>query len=198
MDVQTLYTLINKPVMFGSRNGLKNKGTILKVNAKRCRIRQDDERGKHPKGTIWNVPHNLIYQMDANGNALVPPAPVLATRTGYVPTGFSAPPHPWPPVPPTPKVPITDFWIMDNQHELIILGNIYGQLSPENLCGDGEIPRYMVNQKRAELERKLRACFVLMGREIDETEAYDCEQRMEKLIAAGKDYCLFYTWLLTS
>lgn len=164
MDRANLLTLVGKQILFGRLHGEKTLGTILKVNVNKCKVRQDDVRGNvgRPIGTIWTVPFELIYAKDASGNATVPPpAPVV-------------------------KKPITDFWIMDNRHELHILDGIYGSLSPENLTGDGEIPMWRVRQKRAELDRKLRACFVLLEREIDEMECYNCIDRMKKLEAEGK------------
>jgi hypothetical protein len=164
MDRATLLTFQNKQILFGRPHGEKTLGTIVKVNVNKCKVRQDDMRGNagRPIGTIWNVPFELIYIRDANGNATVPPpAPVV-------------------------KKPITDFWIMDHKHELNILDGIYGCLSPENLTCDGENPLWRVRQLRAELERKLRACFVLLEREVDEMECGDCMERMKKLEAEGK------------
>jgi hypothetical protein len=168
MDRVTLMGLINKQILFGRPHGEKTLGTILKVNVNKCKVRQDDLRGNagRPIGTTWTVPFELIYARDANGNATVPPpAPVV-------------------------KKPITDFWIMDNKHELIILGEIYGALSPENISADGERPLWQVRQLRAEYERKLRACFVLLDRELDEIELMDCEERMKALEASGKTNAL--------
>lgn len=163
MDRGTCHLHINKQILFGRLHGEKTLGTILKVNINKCKVRQDDIRGSNrPIGTIWNVPCEMIYARDASGDAAVPPpAPVV-------------------------KKPITDFWIMDNRHELHILNGIYGHLSPENLCADGERPMWQVRQLKAELDKKLRACFVLLEREIDEMECYSCMERMKKLEAEGK------------
>ena len=164
MDRASLLALQGKQILFGRPNGEKTLGTILKVNINKCNVRQDDMRGNagRPIGTIWRVPFEMIYARDASGNATVPPpAPVE-------------------------KKPITDFWIMDNKHELHILNGIYGHLSPENLTCDGEASMAWVRKRRADLDRKLRACFVLLEREIDETECYQCIDRMKALEAAGK------------
>jgi len=50
--------------------------------------------------------------------------------------------------------------------------DVYGGLSPENLCCDGELPRYLVVKKERELNRELKGLFVELGREVDETSAY--------------------------
>lgn len=164
MDRGTLLTLIGKQILFGRLHGEKTLGTILKVNINKCKVRQDDLRGNvgRPIGTSWTVPFELIYLKDASGQPVVPPpAPVV-------------------------KKPITDFWIMDNQNELEILDGIYGMLSPENLTADGENPMWRVRQLRAELDRKLRACFVLLERDVSEDECIECMERMKVLKAAGK------------
>ena len=164
MDRASLLALQGKQILFGRPNGEKTLGTIMKVNINKCNVRQDDMRGNagRPIGTIWRVPFEMIYARDAGGDAVVPPpAPVE-------------------------KKPITDFWIMEHKHELRILNRIYGNLSPENLTCDGEAPMWRVRQVKAELDRKLRAVFVLIGQELDEVEAYKLIDRLTELEKQGK------------
>ena len=50
-------------VFFGRPNGEKTLGTIVKVNRKKCKVRQEESRGfykNHPVGTVWVVPFSLI------------------------------------------------------------------------------------------------------------------------------------------
>lgn len=49
---------------------------------------------------------------------------------------------------------------------------VYGQLSPENLSCDGELPRRLVQRRYADLQRQLRALETEMGRKVTEGEAY--------------------------
>lgn len=49
----------------------------------------------------------------------------------------------------------------------------YIGLSPENLSGDGELPRSSVQRKYRELQLELRALTKEFGRFVTETEAYD-------------------------
>jgi len=54
---------VGDPVVFGRGQGEKTRGTIVKVNRKTCKVRQDEARGtmkSHPIGTTWTVPHRLI------------------------------------------------------------------------------------------------------------------------------------------
>jgi hypothetical protein len=66
--------------------------------------------------------------------------------------------------------------------ELMILDSIFGQLSPENLCGDGEIPRWRVNEKRKQLDRELNAVYVLLGQVIDESQHYEIMEKFNSEI----------------
>ncbi len=49
---------------------------------------------------------------------------------------------------------------------------VYCQLSPENLTCDGELPKYLVQQKYSKLNRELKNLFKELGREVSEEEAY--------------------------
>jgi len=51
----------------------------------------------------------------------------------------------------------------------------YAQLSPENLTGDGELPRSTVDAKARALNADLRRLFKELGREVTEEEAYKDE-----------------------
>ncbi len=54
-------------VYFGRPNGEKTKGTVVKVNRTRCKIRQEEQRGMyrdHSIGTVWTVPFSLIWPED--------------------------------------------------------------------------------------------------------------------------------------
>ena len=54
------------------------------------------------------------------------------------------------------------------------ISNTYAELSPENLTCDGELSPAKVQQKRARLERKLKALFKEAGeKHITEMEAYN-------------------------
>jgi hypothetical protein len=48
----------------------------------------------------------------------------------------------------------------------------YCSLSPENLTGDGEYPRHIVERRRTEYNQKLLALLNEIGRHVSEDEAY--------------------------
>lgn len=50
---------VGQQVRFGRRNGEKTLGTVVKVNPRRLKIRQDESRGGHPVGTLWTVTASL-------------------------------------------------------------------------------------------------------------------------------------------
>lgn len=52
------------------------------------------------------------------------------------------------------------------------IGNVYCELSPENLTHDGELPDYLVDREERRLTKKLQGLFVELGREIDEEQAW--------------------------
>lgn len=52
-----------------------------------------------------------------------------------------------------------------------ILG-LYGDMSPENLTCDGELPLSQVRAKLGRIRRDLEGLFVELGRRVSETEAY--------------------------
>lgn len=50
-------------VIFGRRRGEQTRGTVIKVNRTRIKIRQDESRGTmrdYPVGTIWTVAWGLV------------------------------------------------------------------------------------------------------------------------------------------
>lgn len=52
------------------------------------------------------------------------------------------------------------------------IGDVYCELSPENLTHDGELPDSVVAREERRLTKKLQALFAELGREIDEEQAW--------------------------
>jgi len=174
MDLKT-----GQQVIFGVEYGAKTKGTIMKINRVRCKIRQDEVRNSRPVGTIWSVPFELITTLDGkfvdqNGN--------LSDSNPH--TTFT-------PVNKSPSEMPSDWWIKSHTNELRILMGIYNRLSPENLCCDGEASLTHIRKTKADCERKLKACFILMGREIDEDICFKCiESLAEKNGKSIAQFCM--------
>jgi len=67
---------IGQKVMFGRTSGEKTLGTIVGINGKSVKVRQDEARGGRPVGTEWRVAPSFIYPL--NGVAAAPaPAPTV-------------------------------------------------------------------------------------------------------------------------
>lgn len=156
MDRNQCYAMIGKPVRFGRTYGEQTKGTIVKVNPSRCKVRQDEDRQGRRIGTLWNVPFALIHPADGS----VLPAPAEPKVVPFV---------------------VNDFWVRQNGHALHILDGIFAGLSPENLTCDGEASRAHVQHRLAQLNREKQAVYVLLGRELSEEDCYLACTRLEEL-----------------
>ena len=130
------------PVYFGRPNGEKTKGEVVKVNPLSYRVKQMEDRGGHPVGTVWTVPKALCYERKG------------APGEGEV----SAPATPGP--------------ARADVDILLDISDAYSRLSPENLAADGERPRYQQRRLGTQLRRKLAALFTELGRRVDEDEAF--------------------------
>jgi hypothetical protein len=154
-------------VYFGRGFGEKTLGEVIKVNRVKVKVRQLESRGtykSHPVGTVWTVPVSLLTKADAGSVASAPrvmPVEVQnrlrdnQDRDFAFMRGNEAP---------KPKRPDADI--------LAEILSIYCNLSPENLHCDGEISRSAAARKGAALNRRLRECFVELGRRVSEGEAF--------------------------
>lgn len=95
---------INDPVIFGRTNGERTRGTVVKVNQKTAKVRQDEHRGTqkdHKIGSLWTVPFSLLT-FDKERKDIKPDdrlMPESSTRKRM----FGAREVPPPPLPPVPK-----------------------------------------------------------------------------------------------
>lgn len=51
---------VGQQVIFGRGRGEQTKGTVVKVNPKSLKVRQDEARNGHPVGTVWTVSPKLV------------------------------------------------------------------------------------------------------------------------------------------
>jgi hypothetical protein len=75
-------------VYFGRKHGEKTLGEVVKVNPKKAKVKQLEDRGSirdYPIGTMWTVPFSLMEPADPTA---IPKAPLF----GSVPV--TAPPVP--------------------------------------------------------------------------------------------------------
>jgi hypothetical protein len=156
-------------VIFGTENGAQTQGTVIKINRARAKVRQDEARNSRPVGTIWGVPASLMRTSDGkfitNDWEIVDQKPTV---------GFKLPAAGANDMP-------SVIWMQTYEHEIHILSVLYANLSPENLTGDGELGITEVRARRAEIDRKMRAVEVLMGRPMSEDVTFRCIEELEKM-----------------
>ena len=138
---------VGMPVLFGRPNGEKTMGEVVKINAASVKVKQTEPRNGRPSGTIWRVAPSLVFPL-SEGSVLTAPAKVAAS----------------PVAPPTTPRPEADI-LRDIQR-------VYNSMSPENLSCDGELSRTEVRIRFRHLDRKLKALFIEIGREVHEEEAF--------------------------
>lgn len=134
---------VGMEVVFGRGNGEYTRGIVEKMNRIKAKVRTNENRGRTTAGTIWSVPYSLMS-----------PA-----SEGSTPTQIAI-----------------HYSIFQNRVEQMILeaiNAVYNELSPENLCCDGELPMNQVAAKRTLLNRQLNGLFQALGRTVDENTVYE-------------------------
>jgi hypothetical protein len=182
---------IGQRVSFGRGNGERTLGEIVKINPTKAKVKQLESRGRlatHPIGTIWTVPFSLIYPV-INGACgacdCADPTCVVglaqdcdcACHKPHAPTGDAA--------------MSAEIARLRAENEKLrqqaaqaaqpkrsdaeilreILG-LYSALEPEVLSADGERSRSECRRIAANIHRRLRECFIEIGRDVSEDEAY--------------------------
>jgi hypothetical protein len=152
---------IGDVVVFGAENGQKTRAKIAKLNPKTAVCKSLDARGRHPVGTEWKVGYTALTKLDANGVA-IPKAPALPSNAGNnIPLEY----HP--------------FHHVEN-HLYAALLQVYCELSPESLTGDGEIPMSQVRARKMRLERFQKGIFAALGRSVSEEQIYAWDRSKAK------------------
>ena len=80
---------IGQKVMFGRAQGEKTLGTVLGLNDKTVKVRQDEARGGRPVGTEWRVAPSFVYPLDGAKVAAPAPPPPVVTRAPARASGWS-------------------------------------------------------------------------------------------------------------
>lgn len=144
---------VGQKVIFGRENGEQTLGKVLKKNPKSAKIEALENRGDHGS-RIWRVAYSLLR-------------PAVASDE----------PREQPTKPPA--MAYSPFSKMENLLMEAILFVYFG-LSPENLTGDGELPRWRIQAQLAEYKRQLKGLFLALGREVSEEEAYEWDKQRRK------------------
>lgn len=80
---------IGQKVMFGRENGEKTLGTIVGINTKSVKVRQDEARGGRAVGTEWRVGPSFIYPLEGAKVAAPAPQPPAVTRAPARASGWN-------------------------------------------------------------------------------------------------------------
>jgi hypothetical protein len=145
---------IGMQVYFGRSHGEKTLGKIIKLNPTKAKVETLEGRGNGRggiAGSVWSVPYSMM-EPAGEATAVAAAAPTLK----YNP-----------------------FQSRAEQLILQAIGVIYGELSPENLTADGELPASRVREKSATLHRQLRGLFAAFGRKVTEDEVWNWEKQRE-------------------
>lgn len=154
---------INQTVTFPDTKGSTLEGVIVKLNPKKAQVKLTKGNHRFTAGMVIIVPYSLL-------------------GTGPYGQGAVAPRMPIPQAAPPVHFEPTEWWVRDHVQELVILDGLYGELSPENLCCDGEASHSYIMQKRRDIERRMQAVFVLLGTQISEDTHYDIMEKHNKTI----------------
>ena len=136
---------VGDTVFFGRANGEKTEGVIVKLNAKKAKVRTTEGRGRaHAVGSEWGVPYPMLTPSDGG-------RPARVTRT--LERAPSA-------------VTLSESEIINE------LRGIESGLSPENLHCDGEISVAAARRKERSLLARQRKLVAALGREPTTTELW--------------------------
>lgn len=75
---------IGDMVLFGRTHGEKTLGRVVKVNGKKLKVEQVEERGSSPVGALWGVPPSLCTKV--TGSVTVPVSTKIVTPPAPKPT----------------------------------------------------------------------------------------------------------------
>lgn len=150
---------IGMEVVFGRQNGQKTRGIVRKMNQKTAKVETLESRGvqrSHEPGEVWKVHYSLMEPVSESNN--VPGSNPIMN-------------------------PLPDPTALGDNSGVLIMKAIaiaYGELSPENLTGDGELPVNHVRRKATALNKRLKHLQDALDRRVTETEAYQWERERQK------------------
>lgn len=149
-------------VEFGRDSGEWTRGTIIKVNPTKAKVKTLEARGSGRGsfvGAEWSVPYSMMR-----------PATSAGVGTPYIPSDPS-------------DAPLSEYMSHGDTCIVLAIVDAYNSLSPEFLTADGERPMSQVHALRRKLENRLSHLFIALGRRVSEKVAYDwAEKHSEKTV----------------
>lgn len=144
---------VGMEVIFGRPNGEKSRGVVRKCNPMKAKVELLEDRGRGGRGgtpgAIWIVPYSMMEPVGEGGGDEIQ------------------------------TVQYSRWQDTSDQYLLEAMYHLYGQLSPENLTCDGELPASQVRVKAAALRRKLEGCFQAYGCRVSEEAVYEWHRQRE-------------------
>lgn len=145
-------------VEFGRDSGEWTRGTIIKINPTRARVKTIEARGGGRGsfvGAEWNVPYSMMRSASAGDTPHHDPS----------------------------DSPLSEYMSHGDTCIVLAIVDAYNSLSPEFLTADGERPMSQVHALRRKLENRLSHLFIALGRRVSEKVAYDwAEKHSEKTV----------------
>lgn len=144
-------------VEFGRDSGEWTRGTIIKINPTKAKVKTLEARGSGRGsfvGAEWGVPYSMMRPATSDGGG-----------TPYIPKmdefGRSV------------DEPLPEFMSHGDTCIVLAIVDAYNSLSPEFLTADGERPAYQVHALRQKFQGRLSHLFRALGRSVSESVAHD-------------------------
>ena len=149
---------VGMQVYFGRESGAKTLAKVIKCNRAKAKVETLEVRGNgrgSEIGSKWGVLYEMLEAADPNFVGTTTPIQLMQKVLQEI----------------TPAPAKLSVLIMGaDEHILTAIGDIYNDLSPENLTCDGELSRTAINQKAIRLNSKLKYLFAAFGRPVSEEE----------------------------
>lgn len=141
---------------------MRQISSIVRVGAKNSRVMDESGRTELVPNETLRLAH-IVVQTGPVRYAVTssPVTPAKAVRVDLPDFGVDL-------------SPVKAVGTARTEHNIMLdINNVYGDLSPENLTCDGELPHNRVMAKKRQLEIKLNGLFKELGREVSEEESWD-------------------------
>lgn len=143
-------------VEFGRQGGEWTRGTIVKVNRAKAKVKTLETRGTGRGsfvGSEWSVPYSMMRPVSGERTCVQDPA----------------------------DNPLPEFMTRGDVCIMEAILDTYVSLSPEFLTADGERPLNEVHRLRNSLNFRLSHLFKALGRPVSESAAYNWNDQKKKV-----------------
>ena len=142
-------------VEFGRDSGEWTRGTIVKINRAKAKVKTLEARGSGRGsfvGAEWGVPYSMMRPASPSGTPYTPKTDDFGRAV---------------------EEPLPEFMSHGDTCIVLAIVDAYNSLSPEFLTADGERPAYQVHALRNKFQTRLSHLFKALGRSVSESVAHD-------------------------